>query len=195
MKILHDHLETKSKLKIDQEIQFTDGCSAQFKSSTTVADLSFSTQDWGFPVIRNFFESCHGKGPSDGEAGVVKAYVSRKVKSSLGDVIVRNAEDFYNTVVNSDLPKKEGNFKRTFYLVQPSHIPRPRPLRTPAPNSLKIGIRQLHSIKGIRPGVVQTRKLSCFCDGCRKQEDCKFSNYVDEWKTTAVRIPCLRWVT
>ena len=185
-KIIHDHITVTRKIKIEREIQFTDGCAAQFKSKNTLADISFSAQDFNFPVTRNFFESCHGKGPSDGEGGVVKSYMTRKVKS--GGAIVRNAEEFYEVCASSDLLKTEGTFKRSFYLVHPAHIKRPRNDRIPA--ALKIGIRKLHSVKGLSPGVVMVRNLACFCQGCESEEHwCLFQNHVDPWKRVVLKLP------
>jgi len=51
------------KVKVMQE--WTDGCSAQYKSRHCMGDVSFSETDFSFPTIRNYFETSHAKGPQD----------------------------------------------------------------------------------------------------------------------------------
>ena len=51
-------------VKIMQE--WTDGCSAQYKSRHCMGDVAQSSSDFGYMTIRNFFETSHAKGPQDG---------------------------------------------------------------------------------------------------------------------------------
>ena len=179
--IVRDHLKEVRKVKIKKEIQFTDGCSSQFKSKIPVADLSYCQHDFGFPVERHYFETGHGKSVSDGEGGVIKSYVSKAVKSR--GVIVQNAEDFYD-VASSGLTKSDDSFLRSFYLVRPSHILRTRPTRVP--NQSIVGIRKIHCVAGGEVGVVKTRRLSCICTSCTDGGVCSNLNYVGPWKSVVL---------
>ena len=53
-------------------VEFTDGCSSQFRSRHTTLDLSYARKDFGVNIQRLYFETSHGKGPSDGEGRVKK---------------------------------------------------------------------------------------------------------------------------
>lgn len=66
-------------IEINREIHFSDGAPGQIKSKTPFADVSKSTEDYGFPVEKHFFGTRHGKGPCDGEFGVVKRSVSNSI--------------------------------------------------------------------------------------------------------------------
>ena len=68
-------------VQVTHMIQFTDGCSAQYKSKTSFVDVSSSEADHGIKIERHFFGTSHGKGPADGCSGVVKAAVSRALKA------------------------------------------------------------------------------------------------------------------
>ncbi|XP_033122022.1 uncharacterized protein LOC117121038 [Anneissia japonica] len=66
------HLGEERGLSVCRIIQFTDGCSAQYKSKTQFFDISQAMPDLNTTMERDFFGSCHGKGPCDGEGGVIK---------------------------------------------------------------------------------------------------------------------------
>lgn len=45
------------------------------------------------------------------------------------------------------------------------------------------GTRSLHSVKGVEPGIVKARELSCFCTTCIEggEEACENQMYVGDW--------------
>lgn len=43
--------------------EWTDGGSTQYKSRHCMGDTSHSVADFGYPTIRNYFETSHAKGP------------------------------------------------------------------------------------------------------------------------------------
>ena len=47
------------------------------------------------------------------------------------------------------------------------------------------GTRMLHSIRPVKPNVLETRKLSCFCSACLDgtEDGCDSSNYAKPWET------------
>ena len=53
--------------------EFCDGCQCQYKSWNCFGNLAESVEEFGYSkIIRNFFESCHGKGPQDAAGGLLK---------------------------------------------------------------------------------------------------------------------------
>ncbi len=50
--------------------EFTDGCSAQYKSRHCLGDVSYATSDLGYErLVRNYFETAHARGPQDAAGG------------------------------------------------------------------------------------------------------------------------------
>jgi len=78
-------------LEIQKEIHFSDGAPTQYKSKANFVDLSMSQEDFGFQIEKHFFGSRHGKGPCDGEVGVVKRSASLAVRRGH---MISNAKDF-----------------------------------------------------------------------------------------------------
>ncbi|MES9905398.1 MAG: hypothetical protein ABW168_22320 [Sedimenticola sp.] len=160
-------------------VQFTDGCSAQYKSKQPFMDISFASSDYNFTTERCFFGSRHGKGPCDGLGAVTKQGVSQAVKRR--EVVVRNAKEMHQYCkekmeIKGD-QSKCNHKSRTFKLIK--EIDRNRPLR--CPKKAYPGTRQVHSVKGIEPGVIAVRKLSCFCEECIANGLCENSSYVEAW--------------
>ena len=91
-----EHIKETKQINIISQVQFTDGCSCQYKSRGPFSDISMSQSELGHNVVRNYFGSRHGKGPSDGEGGVIKSKVESLVKSRQAKV--RTAEEFYQFV-------------------------------------------------------------------------------------------------
>ena len=52
--------------------EWTDGCSAHYKSRHCMGDVSFSLPDFGFSTVRHYFETSHAKGPQDGTGANLK---------------------------------------------------------------------------------------------------------------------------
>ena len=76
-------------LRYNHDIEFNDGCSLQFKGIRAL---------WLFDhrklkTDRIFFETVHGKGPSDGLGGVVKSVATTAVAAE--KKLIRTAEEFY----------------------------------------------------------------------------------------------------
>ena len=185
-----DHLRQTRGLTIERQIHFSDGAASQFKCKTSFSDASHSIADFGFPIEKNYFGSRHGKGPSDGEIGVVKrsasvAVASRSVES------IRDAEEFFTFCQNT--LKKDGQVgechhqKRSFFHVKAGDINRDRPERI---NIIPIiQTRKVHSLKPLGDGRVATRNLSCFCGPCiiGNQDECENAAHVEKWTDRSLR--------
>ena len=76
--------------------EFTDRCSAQYKSRHCMGDVSHSAVDFGYVTIRNYYETSHAKGPQDG------AGANLKHKADMA-VIKRQASGHYSSIIISIL--------------------------------------------------------------------------------------------
>ena len=159
-----EHLRDARNISLEHIVQWTDGCSSQYKSKGPFADISRALQDYGCTFERNFFGSRHGKGPADGESAVVKSSAMRAIKSGQ---VVTDAEGLFQFCQSSGLNKQPNeagcqHFLRSFFFVSHSdiHRDRHRPVQT-----LK-GTRSLHAVKCVSENVLMTRTLSCSCGAC-----------------------------
>lgn len=122
-----DHLREQRQLSLVKMVEFTDGCRSQYKSKMPFADVSFSSTDFGVQFEHHYFGSRHGKGPSDGVAGVVKSAVRRAVIAT--QAVINWAEDMYN-YYKEHLTRNDCNKqRRTFYFGKIGDIERNRPER------------------------------------------------------------------
>lgn len=133
LEITKKNLQQKG-VSTENMVVFSDGCSAQYKSSRSFADLSLDCT----PINRNFFGSEHGKGESDGETGVLNRAVDRAIVG--GQVIIRNAKEMYNWC-DENLAVDEPYNKRQFVFVSSEDMNRDRPFTNVT--TLK-GCRKVH---------------------------------------------------
>ena len=168
--------------QIKNQIQFSDGCAAQYRSRHTFADLSRSN----ITITRHFFESSHGKSEADGLAAVLKNAVTRAVTNG---ATITNAEQFFKfcrekmtEVGDSVYPSRRmayTNSTRTFFYVPSDQIDRHI---TQSFRSIP-GILKIHSVKVVEKLKVAARELSCFCSGCMQRNGkCSNADYVPPWK-------------
>ena len=173
-KVATKHLMERRSLEVVREIQWTDGCSSQYKSKTPLMDISYGSLDLDLEVVeRNYYGSRHGKNPCDGEGGIIKSAVTRAVKAEEG-CIIQDAASFHNfchqrLTKGSTSMDTEGNwscnhFRRAFVFLDKSEISRVRPQRTNV--ETLAGTRKIHSVVGLGGGKVNVRRLSCFCSEC-----------------------------
>ena len=89
-------LQDKCNLLPRKIVQFSDGCSSQYKSRVPFLDISCYSEVLGdIKVERHFLGSGHGKGPADGCSGVVKSAITRGI---LAGSILSCAEDVFSFV-------------------------------------------------------------------------------------------------
>ncbi|XP_062571004.1 uncharacterized protein LOC134233020 [Saccostrea cucullata] len=183
--VANEHLQQNRGLVIEKEIQFTDGCAAQYKSKTPFTDISYSNEDYGFSVERHFYGSRHGKGPSDGAGAVVKSGARRAVMGM--NFVINNAEDFFlfgkEKLETTDEKNDHIHHKRTFFLIRNINRNRPNRSKTKTVH----GTRKLQCVKSTEEKYsLLTRNLSCFCKVCVGDEgedavQCENSEVVDQW--------------
>jgi hypothetical protein len=185
------HLQEVRHLQLGHIIQFTDGCSAQYKSKGPFLDISNGCRDFGCLFERNFFGSRHGKGPSDGESAVVKSSATRAIKA--GTAVISSSEELFAYCVGSSLNKQpEGpgcnHSLRSFFYVTDIN-------RIADSVATLAGTRSLHAVKSVAPNVLLTRTLSCACQPCRAgQEHCEHMQIAGPWtrkvlKSAQVALP------
>lgn len=181
--IVADHLLSTRRIRLRKFIRFSDGCSSQYKRKGPISDVSYGQEDFGITIHHNYSGTRHGKGASDGESGVVKRNAAEAIKA--GVTLINNARSLHDYLKEMMTRAPEegqccATFRRTMFYVSFEDVRRDRPNR--AVRTVP-GTRKLHSVKGLQGGVVATRNLSCFCEGCEGEVGtCKNTKYVDPWK-------------
>ena len=183
----------EQRLNICKEILFSDGAPTQYKSKANFLNLSMSKEDYGFDIEKHFFGSRHGKGPCDGEVGVLKRSASLAVKRGQ---VISDAEDFYKFAKDTlSLPKSSvsndiathTHAKRTFIKVNEGEISREQARL----KDIKCipQTRSTHQYRGIQPYIVTVRERSCFCEECVIGEGtCQNEHIVGRWNVHNLKI-------
>ena len=183
-----DHIKEKGE-NINRIICFSDGAGCQYKSRGPFLDISYGKLDFNLSAFQHeYFGSRHGKGPSDGESGVIKRLATDAVMS--GSEIISNAKELYNFVKQTATrpDEQEANssecqhFRRkAFWIEEIDRCCERQALKTVE------GTRQFHSILSVEPNVIQVRELSCFCEGCEEgKEACSNRDYVHPYVTKRI---------
>ncbi|MES9880719.1 MAG: hypothetical protein ABW185_07545, partial [Sedimenticola sp.] len=142
--------------------EFTDGCSAQYKSRHCLGDVSYATSDLGYErLVRNYFETAHARGPQDAAGGYVKNQTDLAVIR--GKHIIQSAHDFFE-FASKNLTKTTETAKssrRIFRYIEAVDRQRNRSFM-PVKNN-----RQIHQAWSTEDGQLYIRHLSCYtCDNC-----------------------------
>jgi hypothetical protein len=100
--------------KFTKANEWTDGCAGQYKCGDAFGDLAENwVKDFGFPVERNYFESCHAKGEQDGEGGTLKKAAADAVRAD-SSLTIQNAEQwvaYLSGWAERRLPDKRREYK------------------------------------------------------------------------------------
>ena len=160
------------KYHITKEIQFSDCCTAQYRSCESFADISLTFKNHGIKLERHHFESSQGKSAADGLGAIVKQAASKAVTRR--STKIRNAAEFFNfcqenltNVGDGVYPSHQAKYEtadRHFFYIESTEINRERPMSKVQPVKetmtlhYTVGTENLYKIK--------VRKLSCFCKTC-----------------------------
>ena len=160
--------------------EWTDGCSAQYKSRHCMGDVSFSETHFSFPTIRNYFETSHAKGPQDSAGANLKSKANMAVIQR--QHIIQNASNLYNFANdNLQLPLAGASLsRRVFFYVENSDRNRPHHQF----KEIK-GNRAIHSILACGQGRhLEIRDLSCYCEQCLigDYDQCVNTAHVNAWQ-------------
>lgn len=161
-------------------VQFTDGCAAQYKGKQSFGYLSQGS----IRTERKIFETSHGKNVCDGLGAIVKTSCYRAM---LCGKVIANPEDVFDhckqvLARNITVNEKESTVSlREFIYVNRSEVNRKEITEI----KTLVGTRKVHSIRSTGSNfIVKSRNLSCFCNGCLNSTDCVWKEYVCDWTVT-----------
>ena len=177
-KHIDDYLKNTVKTNVTRMHEFTDGCSAQYKSCHCMGDVSMSQSDYGYDTNREYFETAHAKGEQDSGGAHVKQKCAMAVIRQ--EATIGCARDMYEYLSqNFTQPmRSDSEVKRRVFFYIEGNIPRKGREFQPVPEN-----RQIHSIVSNGDGKLLIRKRSCYCDNCLTQnyEHCLNKNIVDKF--------------
>ena len=157
--------------------EWTDGCASQYKGRFAFADIAQRTQNPS--VCRNFFETSHGKSVCDGLGSVVKNSCLRAITS--GKHVISNAKQLYH-YINQKLSHGPQTKPGSSDISKWDNIYIDRADGPQVDYAPVKGCRKFHAVRSTgRLLELQTRWLTCYCDGCIAQEACHNSEWVDAW--------------
>lgn len=119
-----EYLIQEVGLEIEKQIQFSDGAPTQYKSKYSFVDMSMSQENFGHVTETHFFGSRHGKGPCDGEAGVIKRNISSNVATR--SIVVSNAKEKLTLQSDNETDQNHIHSKRILF-IKTGDIERNRP--------------------------------------------------------------------
>ncbi|CAG2239432.1 unnamed protein product [Mytilus edulis] len=156
---------------VDTMHEFCDGCQSQYKSRHCIGTLVESVAEFGYnKIIRNYFESCHGKGPQDAAGGLLKNQADIAVIR--GQFQIRSALELFQFAQSRlTTPRSYACKRRIFKYVE--EIPRNRKSFKPIK-----GIRTIHREETKNLQTVLFRTVSCYCDRCLESDHCLFTDQV-----------------
>lgn len=164
--------------------EFTDGCSAQYKSRHCLGDLSRTVSELGYERIqRNYFETSHAKGPQDAAGGYVKRQADISVLR--GNVKIRNAKDLFNFCQKSLVSSRSAVCKRRIFRYTESiNHDQNRRFKPVSHN------REIHQARSTEEGVISVFNLSCYtCGSCvsGEYEMCENLSHVGSKRTIQMK--------
>ena len=167
---IHSYYQ-QAGVEIVRDIEFNDGCAAQFKSIKSFGLFSKRS----IHTDRVYFESSHGKGPSDGVGGVIKSLVATAVCSQR--VIIRDAKEFFdflsdrccieNEIGASDI--KHQIKTRKFFFLDKQDVKRYRDSLDELPYKTLKGTRKIHQMtihSSLKSHELAIRNYACLCENC-----------------------------
>ena len=157
-------------VKINLDIEFNDDCASQFKSIKSFwlfAKCKVHTE-------RIYFESSHGKDPSDGLEGVVKTVLTSAECAE--KLIIRNGKELHafleeSCTLENDpeiLRSKHCIMKRKFFLIEMDEINlfRKNLGKLPVKTHKGTQLLQIKCHRSITSYQLMLRKYACLCEPC-----------------------------
>jgi hypothetical protein len=165
-KLISDYLQSIS-YPVCTMHEFCDGCQAQYKSRNCFGSLVHSVKELGYKkIVRNFFESSHGKGPHDAAGGLLKNQADMAVIH--GKAQIRSAIDLFDFAESNLRSSRSHNCKRRIFRYV-EEMQRSEECFQPVK-----GIRAVHRAETSDNGNIILRNISCYCDSCIEEEgDCE----------------------
>ncbi|CAG2251287.1 unnamed protein product [Mytilus edulis] len=159
--------------RVDTMHEFCEGCQSQYKSRHCIGTLVESVAEFGYKkIIRNYFESCHGKGPQDAAGGLLKNQADIAVIR--GQFQIRSAVELFQFAQSRLTTQRSYACKRRiFKYVEENKIPRNRKSFKPIK-----GIPTIHRVETKNLQTVLVGTVSCYCDACLEGDHCLFTDQV-----------------
>lgn len=161
-------------IKIENMVEFTDGCSCQYKSRNCMGDISTACGTLNYSKIsRNFYETSHAKGPQDAAGGFLKKQADLAVLR--GKCEIQSAKDFFQFANTNLTEPKSGIYKRRIfrYIGNINRDERANEYKPVRDN------RKIHHISSlsISPKRLSVANLSCYeCNKCLFDDNAKCKN-------------------
>ena len=156
--------------KVDTMHEWTDRCSAQYKSRDCMGDVTYSKLDFGFSTIQNYFETSHAKGPQDGAGANLKHKADMAVIRR--EIVIQNAKKNLCKPTSQRFQSQVVKLKRRVFCYESEHdSEQPYRMFKEVQNN-----RRIHSIvANDSEKKLKTRNLSCYCENCleSKYNDCR----------------------
>ena len=166
---------------VETMIEFTDGCSQQYKSRHCLGDLSYSCKELRYNnLTRNFFETAHARGSQDAAGGLIKRQCDMAVYRGK---IIQNAQKMYE-FANENLCSVSSTAKcsrRIFRYLDSNEISRNRDRYF----DKVLNNRKIHQATVVDEGILNIRNLSCYtCEKCVEgnYKECHNDEYLGKRK-------------
>lgn len=195
--LIHSYLANDVGCNIIKMHEFTDGCAAQYKSRHCIGDLSCSLADFGFHVVRNYFETSHAKGEQDAAGSHVKQKVSQAVLRRT--TTIKSAKSMHEYLEQNFTQRAASSFnaranavqlkRRVFFYVPAEGEGAVDRNRQGRKFKEARGIRKWHCVKSLpQQEKVLVRYRSCYCDNCivEDEENCANKAWLDDWKEVSI---------
>jgi hypothetical protein len=145
---------------VSRMIEYTDGCSSQYKSKTCMGVCSYLCEKLGYSQFeRNYFETSHAKGPQDAAGGLLKRQLDVAVMRGNS---IQTAHDVYKFAAENLTEPKSGIYsRRIFHYITDIDRSATYSFKAVPQN------RKVHQMTTSRPGKITVRDQSCYtCDNC-----------------------------
>lgn len=184
------HVRDKG-VEVNKVHQWTDGCAAQYKGRHSFAEISLAETKNNVTVVRNIYETSHGKGPCDGLGDKIKKKVSNAVLQN-NNISVSSASDLLRFCEEnlSNVGESTYNSRRSRYTASSRTFKLFEKIDRSATTSVKTlnGTRMIHCASSTGMGFqLKVRHISCYCKGCQDNTECSNKEYVDAWETKVLK--------
>ena len=186
--LIHNYLTNKIKYLVKFLCEFTDGCSAQYKSKHCMGShVLLSNKDFGYFTKRNYFETSHAKGEQDAAGAHIKQRAAMAVVCN--EVTIQSGKDLFE-FLSSKFSKPVGEnadlkCRKFFYVDQGKIVRKGRKFTDVSEN------RKIHCVtSNLDSSCLLTNTHSCYCQNCLQgeSENCCNVVYMDECQTMEIEL-------
>ena len=186
--LIHNYLTNEIKYPVKFLQEFTNGCSAQYKSKHCMGShVLLSNKDFGYLTKSNYFEISHAKGEQDAAGAHIKQRAAMAVFRN--EVIIQSGKDLFE-FLSSKFSKPVGEnaelkCRKFFCVDQRETVRKERKFTDVSEN------RKIHCVtSNLDSSCLLTNTRSCYCQNCLQGESGNCCNvvYMDEWRTVEIEL-------